>query len=173
LKSLLKPNLIIRLFTKLSNGEWIYGRPDETDRQMLIRVGIQFVALLLIITLFDDLLDLILGTLHSIFELMHLLFEVIEGFIEEILEHTLHTTHHESEILIISAILILLVFGLYPLYKVWPRLYRSWRRNLNAICLRYRRRQSFYWRTLPVGRKWKLSIAYVIGLSCLLFWFFL
>ncbi len=168
-----KANRIIRFFPKLTNCGLCCGHTNETDRQMLTRVGKQFVVLFLIITLSDDLLDLILGTLHFVFELLHLLFEVIEGFIEEILEHTLHTTHHESEILIISTILILLVFGLYPLYKVWPRLYRSWRRNSRAVWLRYTRRQSFYWRTLPVGRKWKLIIAYVIGLFCLLFWFFL
>jgi hypothetical protein len=165
--------LIIRFFTKLADGGWRYVHPDETDRQLLTRVGKQVVVLFLIITLFDDLLDLVLEILHFVFELMHLLFEIIEGFIEEILEHTLHTTHHESEILIISTILIFLVFGLYPLYKVWPRLYRSWRRNSRAVWLRYTRRQSFYWRKLPVGRKWKLIIAYGIGLFCLLFWFFL
>jgi len=173
LKSLLKPNLIIRLFTKLTDGGLCHGRADETDQQMLTRVGIQFLVLFLIITLFDELLDVVLEILHFVFELMHLLFEVIEGFIEEILEHTMHTSHHESEILIISTILILLVFGLYQLYKVWPRLYRSWRRNSRAVWLRYTRRQSFYWRTLPVGRKWKLITAYGIGLFCLLFWIFL
>jgi len=78
---------------------------------MLTKAGKQFVVLLLIITLFDDVLDLVLGMLHFVFELMHLLFEVIERFVEEILEHTLHTTHHESEIFIIS--MILMVFGLY------------------------------------------------------------
>jgi hypothetical protein len=166
-------NLISRLFKKLTNGGFWCGYPDETDRQMLTRVGIQFVVLFLAITLFDDLLDLVLGMLHFVFELMHLLFEVVEGFIEEILEQTLQTTHHESEILIISTILILLVFGLYQLHKVWPRLYRPWRRNSKAVWLRYTWRQSFYWRKLPVGRKWKLSIAYLIGLFCLLFWFFL
>lgn len=168
-----KSNGIIRFFTKLTDGELCCGHPDETDRQMLDRVGKQFVILPLIITLFDNLLDLVLGILHFVVELLHLLFELIEESVEEIMEHTLHTTHHESEIFIINMIFILMVFGLYQLCKVWPRLYRSWRRNSQVIWLRYARHQSFYWRTLPVGRKWKLIIAYAIGLFCLLFWFFL
>ncbi|MDO9270279.1 MAG: hypothetical protein Q7T96_14340 [Methylobacter sp.] len=168
-----KPKRIIRFFTKLTDGGLCCGRPDETDRQMLARVGKQFVVLLLIITLFDDLLDLVLGIVHFVFELMHLLFELIEESVENIMEHTLQTTHHESEIFIINMVLILMVFGFYQLYKEWPRLYRSWRRNSQVIWLRYTGHQSFYWRTLPVGRKWKLIIAYVIGLSCLLLWFFL
>ena len=111
MKSLHKPDLIIGLFTKLTDGGLWCRRPDETDQRMLTKAGKQFVVLLLIITLFDDVLDLVLGMLHFVFELMHLLFEVIERFVEEILEHTLHTTHHESEIFIIS--MILMVFGLY------------------------------------------------------------
>lgn len=168
-----QPNWIIRFFTKLADGGLCYGRPDETDRQMLARVWKQFVVLLLIITLFDDLLNLVIGIVHFVVELLHLLFELIEESIENIMEHTLHTSHHESEIFIINMVLILMVFGFYQLCKEWPRLYRSWRRTRQVIWLRYSRRQSSYWRTLPVGRKWKLIIAYVIGLSCLLFWFFL
>jgi hypothetical protein len=72
-----KPKRIIRFFTKLTDGGLCCGRPDETDRQMLARVGKQFVVLLLIITLFDDLLDLVLGIVHFVFELMHLLFELM------------------------------------------------------------------------------------------------
>ncbi|MDO9167958.1 MAG: hypothetical protein Q7U18_02525 [Methylobacter sp.] len=63
-----KPKRIIRFFTKLTNGGLCCGQANETDRQMLTRVGKQFVVLFLIITLSDDLLDLLLGTLHSIFE---------------------------------------------------------------------------------------------------------
>jgi len=168
-----QPKRIIRFFTKLAGGGLWYGRPDETDRQMLARVGKQFVVLLLVITLIDDLLNLVTGIVHFVVELLHLLFEVFEESIEEIMEHTLHTTHHESEIFIINMVLILMVFGLYQLYQAWPRLYRSWRRNSRVIWLRFTRGQSLYWRTLPVGRKWKLIIAYVVGVFCLLFWFFL
>ncbi|MGZ8184664.1 MAG: hypothetical protein ACXWT1_22205 [Methylobacter sp.] len=120
---------------------------------MLDRVGKQFVVLLLIITLFDDLLNLVIGIVYFVVELLHLLFELIEESIENIMEHTLHTTHHESEIFIINMVLILMAFGLYQLYKKWPRLYRSWRRTSQVIWLRHARRQSSYWRTLPVGRK--------------------
>jgi hypothetical protein len=168
-----QPKRIIRFFTKLTDGGLCCGCPDESDWQMLARVGKQFVVLLLIITLFDDLLNLVIGIVHFVVELLHLLFEVFEESIEIIMEHTLHTTHHESEIFIINMVLILMVFGLYQLYKKWPRLYRFWRRISRVMWLRYARRQSSYWRTLPVGRKWKLIIVYTIGFSCLLFGFFL
>ncbi|MDI1230524.1 MAG: hypothetical protein PSV18_06515 [Methylobacter sp.] len=57
MKSLHKPKLITRLFKELIDGGLCCGQANETDRQMLTRVGKQFVILLLIITLSDDLLD--------------------------------------------------------------------------------------------------------------------
>jgi hypothetical protein len=82
---------------------------------------------------------------HFVVELLHLLFELIEESIENIMEHTLHATHHESEIFIINMVLILMVFGLYQLYKKWPHLYRFWLETSQVIGLRHARQQSSYW----------------------------
>ncbi|MGZ8928844.1 MAG: hypothetical protein ACXW03_10360 [Methylobacter sp.] len=85
-------------------------------------VGRQFVVLFLVLLFFDDPPGFVIGVLHVIFELLHLTIEVIEHFTEEMLEHTLHTDHHQSETIIVNAVLLIALYGLYRSYRAWPRL---------------------------------------------------
>lgn len=62
---------------------------------MLAWVGKQFAVLRLIVALFYDLLNLVIGIVYFIVELLHLLFELIEESLENIMGHPLRTTHHE------------------------------------------------------------------------------
>ena len=144
------------------------NRP-ETDRQLLARVGRQFIVLFFILIFFDDLLDFLLQSLHVIFELAHLFLEVIEYLVEELLEHLLHTNHHQSETLIINAALLVGCYGLYRLYRVWPALSKRLQRRFSAAWLRYKRRKITYWRLLPKVQQLKLMSAYGAGFALLLF----
>jgi hypothetical protein len=149
------------------------GQPNkgyETDRQMLIRVARQFAVLFVVILWLDDIINLIVGIVHFLFELLHLFMESIEGFIEEVLEHLLHTGHHDSEIIIVNGVLVLIALGLYRLYRAWPPFYRRWRRNRQAGWLRYKRRKVHDWRSLSQSQKLKLTAAYLTGIALMLFW---
>lgn len=137
---------------------------------MLIRVARRFALLFIVILLLDGILDLVITALHFILELLHLFIEVIEGFIEEVLEHLLHTGHHESEIIIVNVVLVVVMYGLYRLYRAWPPVYRRLKRQGWAAWLRYKRHKCGYWRVLSRSQKIKLTTAYMIGITLILFW---
>lgn len=144
--------------------------PEDSDRNMLARVAWQFFWLFIALLFFEDLLDLVTDVAHSVFEILHLLIEAIESSIEEILEHLLHTDHHQSETIIVNAVLLLGFYGLYRLFRALPRISRRIIRNYFAAWLNYKRRKFSYWRALSSTQKIKLTAAYSTGLALLLFW---
>jgi len=170
-------DFIRKLKGSQTNG-WIVGLfkkpapalPYESDRQMLARVARQFLWLFVILFFFEDLLDFAVEIVHSVFEILHLLIEFIEGYIEEILEHLLHTDHHQSETIIVNAILLIGLYGFYRLVYAFPGLVRRLKINSYAACLKYKRRKLAYWQALLPKQKIKLTAAYLAGLALLLFW---
>ncbi|PKM38452.1 MAG: hypothetical protein CVV06_00505 [Gammaproteobacteria bacterium HGW-Gammaproteobacteria-10] len=144
--------------------------PDDSDKQMLLRVAWQFFWLFIVLLFFEDLLDLVTDVVHSVFEILHLLIEFLEGLVEEILEHLLHTDHHQSETIIVNAVLLLGFYVLYRLFRALPRIFRRIKRNYLAAWLNYKRRKYSYWRALSSTQKIKLTAAYSTGLALLLFW---
>ncbi len=170
-------DFIKKLKESQTNG-WIVGlfkkpapaSPDESDRQMLARVAWQFFWLFVILFFFEDLLDFAVEIVHSVFEILHLLIEFIEGYIEEILEHLLHTDHHQSETIIVNAVLLIGMYGFYRFVRAFPRIVRRLKRNCCAAWLKYRRRRLAYWRALLPEQKVKLATAYLVGLALLLSW---
>ncbi|HBA64941.1 MAG TPA: hypothetical protein DCZ48_01960 [Methylococcaceae bacterium] len=173
-------DFIEKLKKSQANG-WLVGlfkkpapaSPDESDRQMLARVARKFFWLFLILFFFEDLLDFAIDIVHSIFEILHLLIEFIEGYVEEILEHLLHTDHHQSETIIVNVVLLFGLYGFYRLIRALPRFFRRVRRNVVAGWLNYKRRKAAYWRALLPAQKLKLTAAYLTGLALLLFWLML
>lgn len=170
-------DFIKKLKESQTNG-WIVGlfkkpapiSPDESDRQMLARVARQFFWLFIILFFFEDLLDFAVEIVHSVFEILHLLIEFIEGYIEEILEHLLHTDHHQSETIIVNAVLLIGLYGFYRFVRAFPRIVRRLKRNSCAVWLKYKRNKLAYWQALLPEQKIKLTAAYLVGLAMLLFW---
>ena len=144
--------------------------PDESDRQMLSRVARQFFWLFIALLFFEDLLDFAIEIVHSIVEILHLLIEFVEGYVEEILEHLLHTDHHQSDTIIVNAVLLFGLYGFYRFVRAFPRIVRRLKRNYSAVWLKYKRRRLAYWRALLPDQKIKLTAAYLAGLALLLFW---
>lgn len=172
---------MVELFNKLIHAkpvEWLaalFRKPapasaGDSDRQMLARVAWQFFWLFIVLLFFEDLLDLVTDVVHSVFEILHLLIEFLEGLVEDFLEHLLHTDHHQSETIIVNAVLLLGLYGLYRLFRALPRIFRRIKRNYLAAWLNYKRRKYSYWRALSSTQKIKLTAAYSTGLALLLFW---
>ena len=143
-----------------------YDKRNESDRQMLARVGKKFALIFFVVLMFEEIFYLLFEFLEIVFELIHLLIEVIEHWLEHLLEHTLHTNHHQSETIIVNSAIIA---GLYRLFLAAPRLINQFKRNFLAGWLKHIRRESSCWRALPLNRKIKLVAAYAVGAACLLF----
>ena len=147
----------------------IYDKRNESDQQMLIRISTKFAILFVLISMFDSLLDLLSGLIDLVVEVLHLVIEFFEYSIELLLEHVLNANHQESEVIIVNFAIVIGLYGIYRLCRVTPRLFVWLQRRTKAAWLRRKRRESAYWRALPLNRKIKIGTAYFIGISCILF----
>ncbi len=138
---------------------------QDSDRQMLIKISRNFAVLFIIIQMYDSLFDWTLGFLDLALEGLHIIIEAFEYGIEVILEHTLHTNHQQSEIIIVNAAIILGLYFSYKLIRALPRIHN---RITNSI-LRSINRKSSSWISMPLPRKIKWISAYSIGTYFLLF----
>ena len=113
--------------------------------------------------------DVLLDILYSLRWCIDIFLEWIELTIERVILHFFHITHHQSEII---TSYIMLFIGLIILYRLWcafPMLYRKFKRNFRAACLRQKRRTSYYWRHLPIIHKIKLITICTTGFTGLVF----
>lgn len=145
-----------------------YDKRVESDRQMLQRVSIKFVTLIFIISMFDTLMDWLLGILNIVIHLTHLIIEAIEYWLELLLTYILHTNSQQSEIIIVNATIIIVLFLAYRSMLAAPQLFIRFKRNFRAAWLRHLRREASYWRTRSLSHKIKCVGAYSFGTACLL-----
>ena len=145
-----------------------YDKRYESDGQMIIRVSRKFVVSLIIVFMFDTLLDWFLSLFDSVIELIHLMIEFFEFSFESILQHTLNTNHHESEIIMVNSTIIIVLYGLYRFKLVAPKLYVYGKNNFSAAWQRVIERESSCWRALTLMRKIKLLAVYCIWSACFL-----
>jgi len=140
-------------------------KPQETDRQMLTRISKKFALILVVIFMFDTLIDWILGLIDLMLEGSHILIEAIEYSIEILLEHTLHTDHQHSEIIIVNGTILLCLYLTYRLYFLIPKLCSRFIKK----CSLYAKHKSIDWHEIPLIRKAKISTVYCLGITCILF----
>ncbi len=158
----------IGLFEKFANFIHIpyysfhYDKKYESDHQMIIRVSRKFVISLFIVFMFDTLLDWLLSLIDSVIELIHLMIEFFEYSFESILQQTLETNHHQSEIIMVNATIIIALYGLYRFKLVVPKLYVYGKNKLSAAWLGTIERESSCWKALTLMRKIKLISVYCI-----------
>lgn len=137
---------------------------QHSDKKMLMHVAIKFLLLFIIIQFYDVLIDLMLLLLDLFFELIHLLIEIIEEILEVIMAETLPTTHHQNEVIIVNAALIIVLFALYKLFHGVRFVYRL-KRHIKTDWLNYKRHIIMDWKQLSLISKSKLVSAYCVGFS--------
>lgn len=143
--------------------------PEKTDRQLLARIGRQFALAVLVIYFADTLLDWLIEGLHLVFELLHLVIEVFEHLLEELLEHLLHTNHHQSETIIFNSAVLVAMVGLYRFFQRWPALSLRWQQRAQTSWQQYKGQKVDAWQRLPRRQKFIVTGAYASGGTLLLF----
>lgn len=136
---------------------------------MFIRISTKFAILFVIIFMFDSLLDLVSGLIDLVIELLHLVIEFFEYSIELLLEHILNANHQESEVIIVNVAILVLLYLFYRFCLIIPRFFVWITRRTKAAWLRRKRRETACWRAQTLNRKIKVGTAYLIGISCILF----
>ncbi|MBT3812054.1 MAG: hypothetical protein HON51_06145 [Gammaproteobacteria bacterium] len=145
-----------------------YDKKVESERQMLFRVTLKFITLIVLISIFDSLLDLFLELFDLLINLLHLFIEAIEYMLELLLVYILHTNTQQSETIIVNTVIIIALFLAYRLLPNIPQLYIHSKRNFRAVYLRHIKRESSCWRTMSLRYKIKWCIAHSLGTTSFL-----
>ncbi len=146
-----------------------YDKQNESDQQMLTRIGKKFAILFVLLAMFDSVLDLLSGIIDLMIELFHLLMDAIEYSIELILEHLFNADHQESDVIIVNFAILLAIFGMYRVSFFIPQLYRGLKQKIKNACLKRKQKEIDCWHALSLSRKIKVGLTYFVGVSGILF----
>lgn len=129
----------------------------------LIKISEKFAFLFLVILMFDELLDMFLSACGHFYE-------AIEYSLDVLVEHFLHTSDPESELISFYLMMGLLLCLLLYLYRVFPRLLAHFNKYLHSAWAGYKQRSAKYWHHLSLLEKIELTMTYLLEASFILFW---
>lgn len=105
-------------------------------------------CLVLALVMYDVTIDILLETLHFVFEIFHNMFEWLELGIEHSVEHLFHTNRHGSQIVTFYILVALILWGLSYLWKALPAIYQWLSRTLLSIWARRKTQFQIYWQLM-------------------------
>lgn len=133
-------------------------------------IGIILISLLIFFS--DQIPDFLVWLYHSLLELAHTLFEVIEETLDILIEVLFGTDLHETQIIVFYIMLAFAFWALYKLALAAPRWYRNWAHNIVNAYSEQKEAIVSEWQLLTLSGKFKwiaLLMAWLYGLSFLLF----
>jgi Na+/proline symporter len=142
---------------------------EKTEGQIIGHIAIQFVLLCFTILMFDLLIDLLVGVGYLLVDLAHTGIDAIEYSIELILEHTVHTDHQQSEVIIVNSVLFIILVVVYKGVFMLPKLCAQGINSGKEKWYRYKQHKAKCWKKMSMTLKIKVMSAYILGISCLLF----
>ncbi len=146
-----------------------YDKLEETDGQMLLRIGSKFVIVIMLILLFDFFVDVITLAFSLLIEMLHLVMEIVEFGVDSLLEYLFDLNHNMTDLVWVNTLLIGVLVGFYLFLTRLPKLTRKTCRYIKASWLVHQRKEKACWKALPLMRKIKVSIAYFTGVNCVMF----
>ncbi|WP_428353798.1 hypothetical protein [Methyloprofundus sp.] len=145
-----------------------YDKNNESDKQMLQRVGKRFAVLFFVILMFDTLVDWFLGLIDFVIHLLHLFIQAIEYSLLISLEHWFHFDQQQSETIVVNAAIIIALYLVYRLILATPDLTIRFKQYLRSVWLRHVKREKSCWQAMSLSHKIKWLSAYSFGTSCLM-----
>jgi hypothetical protein len=146
-----------------------YEKQNESDQQMLLRIGKKFAVLFILLLMFDLVIDLLSGLIDMLIDLFHLILDAIEYSIELILEYFFNSNHQESDVIIVNFAIILALIGIYRLCLFIPLIYARLKKRIKTSCSNRKQKEIECWQSLSLNRKIKVALTYIVGISAILF----
>lgn len=134
-----------------------------------VAFGLILTVIVIVILMFDTVFELLL-------ELTHVSFELIEHWLDMLIELIFHTDLHDTQVIVFYLMLSIAGFALYKLYKLlrtMPRRYREFKENLVTGWSQLKKEISAYWQDLPPVGKIKWLMGFMTSITCMLLWVFI
>jgi hypothetical protein len=145
-----------------------HDKRNESDRQMLLRVGRKFAVLFLVILMFDTLLDWFLGLTDLAIQLLQLIIQAIEYLFVIILWDLFQVNQQQSETILVNFTIIIALYLAYQLILAAPNLIIRVKQYLLSAWLQRIQRESSCWQAMSLIHKIKWLSAYSVGSTSLL-----
>jgi hypothetical protein len=141
---------------------WEHPLNPLDNRQKIL---IQFILICIVITLYDVML-------HSLFTVVHTIFEWVELALEELVEHIFHTNRQQSQIIVFYLLWSIALFGLYHLWRALPGFYKQLKEQFFVASSEYKSYITSYWRQQSSIQRIKWVTSFTVSISCLAFFVF-
>lgn len=134
-----------------------------------VAYGLILTVIVIVILMFDTAFELLL-------ELTHVSFELVEHWLDMLIEHVFHTNLHDTQIIVFYLMWAMVGYPLYRLYKLLrtlPRRYCEFKENLVAAWLQLKIEILAYWQDLPATGKTKWIMGFLASITCMILWVFM
>lgn len=130
---------------------------------MIIPTPIKISIVLAILAVTLVMPDTVYGLLETI---VVGLFELLEGALDEIIEHLFHTSRHTTQIIVFYLMWAMFMYGAYRLLRYLKRLYTVVRAEFPDWWLQQCELASATWHNLPLNKKYKMISGCSLGAVC-------
>ncbi|WP_305907687.1 hypothetical protein Q9L42_014530 [Methylomarinum sp. Ch1-1] len=107
--------------------------------------------------------DFAVWLIHTLFELLHALFEVIEGALDEIIEHLFHTDRHTTQIIVFYLMWAMILYPVYRIYRFFKKRINELRETLPCRCKDIKEQTKNNWQQQTFIKKFKFVSGCFLG----------
>jgi hypothetical protein len=134
--------------------------------KIIIKLALMLVAL----SLYDTLWDMLLSLLHSLLEIFHILFEFCEHTLERGIEYLFHTTPRTAEIIVFYIMLAIGAYAAFKLMQALPDWYGKLTKQLIGCWYQEKAKVLSYWQNQSVSEKIKWGSVFMTGVLVMILW---
>lgn len=129
----------------------------KTDEKISDHLKIATISTtsILVLVFYDIFWDLFLSLLHSIWMLLHFLFETFEQLLDLAVEHIFHTSPRVTEIIVFYLMAAMLAVVIYMIIRALPILYFKLSAKLKSQYVNKKLATLDWWQRLPIVLKLK------------------
>ncbi len=166
------PYLIGARFVNLTgkDKELLDSFVKKRKKQQRISYGLLLSLAMIVLAMphlvFELLLELVHHVLEIVLHLLHLGFEFIEYNLDHLIEHTLHTDLHTTQVTVFYILVSLGLAGLYWLWRIIPPVWRNFMRHQTAFWGRKKSSFLYFWGGQTLSNKIRIigaSVAVIAG----------
>lgn len=130
---------------------------------MNFSINIKWLLLLLSTAILFITPDLAAWLIHTLFELLHALLELIEVALDEIVEHLFHTSPHATQIIVFYLLWAMALYPAYRLFRYCKRRIVEWKQAIPCWCKDKKEQAASNWQQQSLIRKCEFITGCFLG----------
>jgi hypothetical protein len=143
---------------------------SKRKKQQLVANGVFLAFAMIVLAMPDLVFGLLLGVYHHglevVLHIVHLAFEFIESNLDHLIEHTLHTDLHDTQVIAFYTLVSCGFVGLYFFWRIIPPACVRFRNSQMAFWARKKASFLYYWAEQTSMGKIKIVMIGIAAITC-------